>query len=110
MDVNSNEAPSGARAEILIFERSSSGASSDFICPPMRNIIPTETITRIKLTPVSYTHLDVYTRQVANLVNQTQDAGFYAVKFDASKLSSGIYFYKIQAGDFNAVKKFMLVK
>lgn len=59
---------------------------------------------------VSLKIYDMMGREVANLVNQTQDAGFYAVKFDASKLSSGIYFYKIQAGDFNAVKKFMLVK
>ena len=49
-------------------------------------------------------------REVANLVNQTQDAGFYSIKFDASKLTSGIYFYKIQAADFSAVKKLMLVK
>ncbi|MBS1492023.1 MAG: T9SS type A sorting domain-containing protein [Bacteroidetes bacterium] len=59
---------------------------------------------------VSLKIYDMMGREVANLVNQTQDAGFYSIKFDASKLSSGIYFYKIQAADFSAVKKLMLVK
>jgi hypothetical protein len=59
---------------------------------------------------VSLKIYDMMGREVASLVNQNQDAGFYSVKFDASKLSSGIYFYKIQAADFSAVKKLMLVK
>ena len=59
---------------------------------------------------VSLKVYDMMGREVANLVNQTQDAGFYSIKFDASKLTSGIYFYKIQAADFSAVKKLMLVK
>ncbi|CAF3743552.1 unnamed protein product [Rotaria sp. Silwood1] len=49
-------------------------------------------------------------RIVANLVNEIQPGGFYSVKFNAANLASGIYFYKITAGDFNAVKKLMLVK
>jgi len=59
---------------------------------------------------VSLKVYDMMGREVANLVDQNQDAGFYSVKFDASKLSSGIYFYKIQASDFTAVKKLTLVK
>ena len=42
---------------------------------------------------------DILGREVATLVNEQQKAGYYKVEFDASTLTSGIYFYKIQAGD-----------
>ena len=48
--------------------------------------------------------------QIAVLVNGLQEAGNYSVNFDASKYASGIYYYKINAGDFEAVKKMMLIK
>jgi hypothetical protein len=47
---------------------------------------------------------------VKTLVNQNQAAGTYKVDFNAKDLSSGIYFYNIQAGNFNQVKKMMLIK
>ncbi len=53
---------------------------------------------------------DVLGREVATLVNQYQSSGNYTVNFDASKLSSGVYFYQIQAGSFQSVKKMMLLK
>ncbi len=53
---------------------------------------------------------DILGREVAVLVNQKQPAGNYKVKFNASGLPSGMYLYKIQAGNFSAVKKLMLVK
>ena len=59
---------------------------------------------------VSLIVFDVLGREVANLVNKEQASGFYNVKFDASKLNSGIYFYKLTAGNFSEVKKLMLVK
>ena len=48
--------------------------------------------------------------EVANLVNKTQIAGNYNVSFDASKLSSGVYFYRLKAGDQTLTKKMMLMK
>jgi len=48
--------------------------------------------------------------EVATLVNQNQPAGSYEINFDASNLTSGIYFYQISAGNFNQVRKMMLVK
>jgi hypothetical protein len=53
---------------------------------------------------------DVLGKEVATLVNGEQTVGTYQVTFDASKLTSGIYFYKITSGDFSDVKKMMLVK
>ncbi len=48
--------------------------------------------------------------KVATLVNGNIKAGSYEVNFNASQLTSGIYFYSIEAGDFKAVKKMMLMK
>ena len=66
-----------------------------------------------ELPITNYVLLKVYDltgREVMQLVNEIKPAGYYTVKFDASNLSSGMYFYKIQAGDFSSVKKMVLVK
>ncbi|MDP3148143.1 MAG: T9SS type A sorting domain-containing protein [Ignavibacteria bacterium] len=44
------------------------------------------------------------------LVNQYQSAGNHSVSFDASSLASGMYFYKLEAGSFQSIKKMMLLK
>ena len=53
---------------------------------------------------------DVIGNEVAELVNGQKEPGYYEVEFDASKLSSGIYLYKIEAGNFIATKKLILMK
>jgi hypothetical protein len=53
---------------------------------------------------------DVLGREVRTLVDALQSSGRYSVKLDANNLSSGIYFYRIQAGKFNAVRKMILMK
>ncbi|MFA6980851.1 MAG: sugar-binding protein [Ignavibacteriaceae bacterium] len=53
---------------------------------------------------------DVLGREVAMLVNQYQSAGNHTVSFDASSLASGMYFYKLEAGSFQSIKKMMLLK
>ena len=52
---------------------------------------------------------DLLGREVATLVNKEQKPGNYEVKFDASLLSSGIYFYKLQAGTLSNTKKMLLL-
>jgi hypothetical protein len=47
---------------------------------------------------------------VATLVDQVQRPGYYQTVFDAGRLSSGIYIYRIRAGDFVASKKLLLLK
>ena len=49
-------------------------------------------------------------QKVATLVNQFMNAGAYAVDFNASQLASGVYIYKLEAGDFKVNKKMMLLK
>jgi len=53
---------------------------------------------------------DLLGKEVALLVNETKSAGFYSVDFNASSLASGIYFYRIEAGEFSAVKRMVLLK
>jgi len=53
---------------------------------------------------------DLAGKEVAALVNEKQNAGSYSVTFDASNLSSGIYFYTLQTGDFVQTKKMTLLK
>lgn len=48
--------------------------------------------------------------EVAVLLNEYKVAGSYQFQFDASKLESGVYYYKIKSGDFEASKKLVLVK
>jgi len=59
---------------------------------------------------ISLQLFDVLGNEVATLVNEPKEAGVYKVEFDASKLSSGVYFYKLQAGEFSFVKKLILTK
>lgn len=53
---------------------------------------------------------DVLGNEMATLVGEYKSAGEYEVEFDASALSSGIYFYKLQSGVFTKTKKMILVR
>ena len=53
---------------------------------------------------------DMLGREVKTLVNEEKPAGIYNVYFDASKLSSGIYFYSITSGSFHQTRKMVLAK
>ena len=59
---------------------------------------------------VSLKVYDMLGREVATLVNGLQDAGVHTAYFNASNLASGVYLYKISAGNFTQVKKMMLLK
>ncbi len=53
---------------------------------------------------------DILGNEVETLVNDNQKAGSYSVEFDGSNFSSGIYFYKLEAEDFIAVNRMVLIK
>ncbi len=48
--------------------------------------------------------------EVTTLVNEYKEAGSYQLQFDASKLKTGVYYYTIKSGNFEATKKLVLVK
>ena len=53
---------------------------------------------------------DVAGREVKTLINEIKDAGVNSVTFDASLLSSGVYFYKLSSGSYTDTRKMMLIK
>jgi len=53
---------------------------------------------------------DMSGKEVAVLVNEVKTAGYYSFNFNASNLSSGVYFYSISANNFTATKKMILLK
>lgn len=53
---------------------------------------------------------DILGREIATLVDEFKPAGSYKVSFDASNLPSGVYIYRLTAGDFSSQKKFVLLK
>jgi len=53
---------------------------------------------------------DLLGREVAQLVNEYKPAGNFSVQFNASKLVSGIYFYRMESGSFSQTKKLLLLK
>ena len=73
---------------------------------------PSTTIT-YSLPEDGFVKLAVYNmlgEEVAAIVNTTQKAGRYEVNFNASQLSSGVYIYRIEAANFTASKKLILIK
>jgi len=66
--------------------------------------------------PVALTVYDMTGRKVSTLVNENKSAGEYQVRFDIGSrkggqdVGSGIYFYRLTAGDFSKAKKLLLLK
>ena len=65
--------------------------------------IPLMSFVRLKL-------YDVLGREVMTLVNEKQNAGSHSVSFNAANLPSGVYFYRLQAGNYTATKKLVFIK
>ena len=53
---------------------------------------------------------DVLGNEIATIVNEEKAPGEYEVEFNASKYSSGIYFYKLQTGNYSMIKKMVILK
>jgi hypothetical protein len=65
--------------------------------------IPTSAFVRLRV-------FDVLGNEVASLINKEQHAGYYNVTFNANNLTSGIYFYRLEAGNYSETKKLILIK
>ena len=59
---------------------------------------------------VSLKVFDLLGREVATLMNEEQSAGWKEVQWNAANIASGIYFYKLQTGNFVEIKKMMVLK
>ena len=73
---------------------------------PVTNVkysIPKESFVTIKV-------YDILGKEISSLVNERKSAGDYSVEFNAGKLPSGVYFYRMHAGSFVSAKKFVLLK
>ncbi len=71
------------------------------------------TIIKYELPRVSNVTLTVYDmlgRELSVLANDRREAGVHEVKFDGSGYSSGVYFYRLQAGNFVSTKRMLVLK
>ncbi len=59
---------------------------------------------------VKLTVYDILGSKVATIVNEYKPSGSYSVRFNGSNLASGIYLYRLEAGNYSASKKFILMK
>jgi hypothetical protein len=71
------------------------------------------TIIRFQMKDSRFVTLKVYDilgKEIVTLVNEKLNAGEYEIQFSINQIPSGIYFYKLESGDFTATKKMVLVK
>ena len=83
------------------------------LLPNYPNPFNAATIINYELPVDAHVKLGVYNtlgQKVATVVDERQQAGYRSVVWDASEVSSGVYFYKLSAGDFTETKRMMLVK
>ena len=110
-----------ARQVILTGETDNATAIKSDVTTPLQFILfqnypnpfNPSTIINYEIPKSSFVTLKAYDmlgREVATLVNEEKPAGRYNVTFDASKYSSGVYFYRITAGGFSQIKKMVLLK
>ncbi len=81
--------------------------------PNYPNPFNPKTIINYELAITNYVVLGIYNllgQKIATLVNETQNAGFHRVEWDATGFASGVYYYKISAGEFVDVKKMVLIR
>jgi len=72
-----------------------------------------KTIINYQLSMFNFVSIKVYDvlgNEVASLVNGKQNAGYYSVEFDGSGFASGVYFYKLEAGEFSETKRMVILK
>jgi len=72
-----------------------------------------KTVIRYTLPVMSYADISIYNmlgQKVVTLISEQQSAGIYRVEWDAAEFASGIYFYRIEAGEYHDVKKMILMK
>ena len=108
-DIGAQEEQSGA---VGVAEHSAIPVSYELLQNYPNPFNPTTTI-RYGLPSRSHVTLTVFNtlgQQVATLVQGEQETGYHEIRFDGSNLASGVYLYRLQAGDFVQTRKLLLVK
>ena len=109
------------RPNITLFFTTATGINNQTLGIPVKYDLkqnypnPFNPVTKInyELPKDGYISLKIYDvlgREVRTLVNEVKTAGYYSVDFDASTLSSGVYFYKMESGAFSDIKRMVLIK
>ncbi|MEW6685965.1 MAG: T9SS type A sorting domain-containing protein [Candidatus Edwardsbacteria bacterium] len=88
------------------------------LCQNYPNPFSSQTAIRYSLSAMSHTTLKIYNiagQLVKTLVNEPQKPGYYAVRWNGKNQSgvsvaSGVYFYRLRAGDFTATKKMVILR
>ncbi|MCP4584174.1 MAG: T9SS type A sorting domain-containing protein [candidate division Zixibacteria bacterium] len=92
---------------------SSNLPSSYVLCQNYPNPFNCETTISFDLPEASFVSIEIFDllgKKVTSLINSKQSAGRYTVNWNAAGFSSGIYFYKLQAGDYTEMMKMSLIK
>ena len=108
IDFNGNFEYFNLRNEVIIESPVSFNLKQNYPNPfnPVTKIdfdIPNDGFVSIKL-------FDVGGREIKSIVNEFKNAGYYTVQLDASSLPSGVYFYRLESGNFTSTKKITLLK
>ena len=72
-----------------------------------------KTIINYELPEFTHVSITVYNslgQKVEQLINQMQQAGHHSLQFDGTNLTNGIYFYQLEAGEYRAVRRMLLLK
>jgi hypothetical protein len=59
---------------------------------------------------VSIKIYDILGRQIMTIVNEYKDPGYYTIHLNAEKFASGLYFYRMETGNYSNTRKFLLIK
>jgi hypothetical protein len=115
-----NNGTAGNTVSVFINQTVSSSATDEPILPKIYSLEqnypnPFNPKTKIQFTIVNrqltiVTVYDVLGREVATLVNEVKGRGTHAVQFDGSNLASGVYFYRLTAGNFVQTRKLLLLR
>jgi len=105
----------GGKSKKAVAEAETEGSAPDAYALLQNHPNPFNPSTQIQfaLPNASHVKLEVYNalgERIATLVDETRPAGYHVEQFDATGLASGIYLYRLQAGDFIDTKKLLLLK